>query len=1001
MRLAANWVSENLEVWGLDDAARPLPGDSLRESLGDIVRDPLVISAASDSTLSLAVPNDQLPQPIPSLRFGPADTADLLLALPERFPGALTASFRVWRELALLLTRLLACEAFFPATVGAADEIRVTWRPMLSVELLGELERFAESLPPGCTAHARSPGPASVIESFLTCVCDDLVRRTTRNDEFFVTVRAHAESGDDPGARWLWALLGPNPRMLGGMSESNRAILEQAQLWTSRLDVQGPGTSFGLGLRLEEPPPEADEVWTVRFRLHALDSDADPVDAEEVWAGASGSMGLLGRGIETRRTALRDELRRLGELNSALSEVCREPAPTKFHLSTEQVHQFISQEVPLLRASGFIVDVPKWADEATPRIGLIMDLAEPENSELEDEDPVLRGSRRGSSSPVAGDALGPDAILRFDWRVALGGQNLSKEEFARLVEEQKPLIRRNGSWVKVDLEESNRLRNFLNSSAGGTVTLAEAFAAAYGLGKRGFGAPVVGLSGSGWIANLLEQHPDIRASEVPQPEQFQGELRPYQLRGLRWLAFLDRIGIGACLADDMGLGKTIQLIGLLLHERSIHSKSPGPTLLFAPTSVVGNWEKELQRFAPSLRLLMHHGPARIRGENFVEAALQSDVVLTSYALAHRDLADLTRVNWHRVVLDEAQKIKNSASAAAGAIRAIPSRRRVAMTGTPIENHLSELWSIMDAINPGLLGSARDFREKFAVPIEKLTDQPRAEQLRSLIRPFVLRRVKTDPSIVSDLPEKLEMKVFCGLTPEQAAMYERITGEMLEQIDQASGIRRRGLILGVLTRLKQVCDHPLLLLKDDSPIDRRSGKCERLVEMLEEAAERGDSSLVFTQFREMGNVLESLLRSRLSVEILFLHGGTPGPRRQQMIERFQAGDGAARVFILSLRAGGLGLNLTAASHVFHFDRWWNPAVENQATDRAHRIGQTRKVQVHKFVTMGTVEERIDRMLTDKIRLAENIVGGGDEWLTDLSTSELREYLRLSEDAVGEY
>jgi SNF2 family DNA or RNA helicase len=464
----------------------------------------------------------------------------------------------------------------------------------------------------------------------------------------------------------------------------------------------------------------------------------------------------------------------------------------------------------------------------------------------------------------------------------------------------------------------------------------------------------------------------------------------------------------------MGLGKTIQFIALLLHEKEREpANAPHrPTLLFAPTSVVANWVREIERFAPSLKKLVHHGPDRLKGESFVKSAQNHDIILTSYALAHRDLEDLKRIAWHRIALDEAQKIKNPSAAATLAIRALIAPRHVALTGTPIENHLSELWSIMEVLNPGLLGPASEFRERFAVPIEKLADHERAGQLRKMIQPFILRRTKADPQIAGDLPEKMEAKVYCNLTPEQAALYERITAEMLGQIDAATGIRRRGLILAALTRLKQICDHPALVTKEIQSVERatapdiarlhaRSGKCERIVEMLEEVLEEGDAALVFTQYREMGHLLEGILSARLNVPIMFLHGGTPAKKRDEMIQRFQAPDSDVKIFLLSLRAGGLGLNLTAANHVFHFDRWWNPAVESQATDRAHRIGQTRKVQVHKFICVGTMEERIDKLLTDKIALADRVVSAGDDWLTNLSTSELRDYLALSREAVGEF
>jgi len=448
---------------------------------------------------------------------------------------------------------------------------------------------------------------------------------------------------------------------------------------------------------------------------------------------------------------------------------------------------------------------------------------------------------------------------------------------------------------------------------------------------------------------------------------------------------------------------TIQLIALMLHEREKRNGDPklGPTLLFAPTSVVGNWTKELARFAKPLKVLVHHGPERLHGEQFANAAAENDVVITSYALAHRDVEDLRRVAWHRIALDEAQKIKNPYAASTLAIRSLAAPHRVALTGTPIENRLSELWSIMEVLNPGLLGTASEFRDRFAMPIEKLVDHDRAGQLRKLIQPFILRRTKSDPLIAGDLPEKMEMKVYCNLSPEQAAMYQQITTQMLGQVDAADGIRRRALVLAALTRLKQVCDHPGLLTDKDGSVDGRSGKAERIVEMLEEVLEEGDSALVFTQFREMGHLLEQILARRLRTTVPFLHGGTPARQRDEMIENFQKPGEGPKIFLLSLRAGGLGLNLTNANHVFHFDRWWNPAVESQATDRAHRIGQTRKVQVHKFVCIGTVEERIDQLLTEKVALADRIVGSGDDWLTNLSTDDLRKTLELSASAVAEY
>jgi len=417
-------------------------------------------------------------------------------------------------------------------------------------------------------------------------------------------------------------------------------------------------------------------------------------------------------------------------------------------------------------------------------------------------------------------------------------------------------------------------------------------------------------------------------------------------------------------------------------------------------SLVGNWQRELARFAPNIKVMIHHGLERLAGRDFVEEVAKYHVVISTYGLTHRDFEHLAAVPWHRIVLDEAQNIKNPAAKQSAALRTLRAGHRIALTGTPVENRLSELWSILDFLNPGYLGTASDFRRRFAVPIERNHDDDRTQRLRALIRPFVLRRRKDDPNILPDLPDKMEMKVYCNLTREQAALYEAIVNEMLARVDIAGGIQRRGLILATLVKLKQVCNHPAHFLGDGSELPHRSGKCDRLTNMLEEVVAEGHRALVFTQFREMGNLLKKMLEEALDRPVLFLHGGTPMKGRDQLVQQFQDPAGESPVFLLSLKAGGLGLNLTAAKHVFHFDRWWNPAVENQATDRAHRIGQDKQVQVHKFICIGTLEERIDALIEHKRNIAENIVGSGEDWLTELSTDSLRDILTLSREAVSE-
>ncbi|HSJ55539.1 MAG TPA: DEAD/DEAH box helicase, partial [Anaerolineae bacterium] len=411
------------------------------------------------------------------------------------------------------------------------------------------------------------------------------------------------------------------------------------------------------------------------------------------------------------------------------------------------------------------------------------------------------------------------------------------------------------------------------------------------------------------------------------------------------------------------------------------------------TSVVGNWKREIERFAPNLRVMVHHGVDRASGEEFLAAAGEHDVVISTYGLVRRDVDDLGQVRWSDVILDEAQNIKNPHAKQTQAVRRLAAANRIALTGTPVENRLAELWSIMHFLNPGFLGSLAHFRSDLALPIERYGDEAATERLKGLVGPFILRRVKTDPAIIQDLPDKIEAKVYCSLTPEQATLYEAVVKESLLRVESSEGIERRGIVLGMLTRLKQVCNHPAQFLSDGSALAGRSGKLERLGEMLEEALSVGDRALVFTQFAEMGHMLRAHLQALFGVEVLYLHGGTPQKQRDKMVARFQEGGSAPPILLLSLKAGGTGLNLTAANHVFHFDRWWNPAVENQATDRAFRIGQTRDVQVFKFLCAGTLEERIDALIESKQALAESVVGAGEGWLTELGTDELRELLVL--------
>ncbi|HEX2186441.1 MAG TPA: DEAD/DEAH box helicase, partial [Chloroflexota bacterium] len=473
---------------------------------------------------------------------------------------------------------------------------------------------------------------------------------------------------------------------------------------------------------------------------------------------------------------------------------------------------------------------------------------------------------------------------------------------------------------------------------------------------------------------LARLHDQSAFAPIADPPALRGTLRDYQKRGVAWLQYLEQLGLNPCLADDMGLGKTLEVIARLLTEREAAADVP-PTLVIAPTSVLGNWRKELERFAPQLRTLVHQGSARSKDQQaFAAACRASDVVLTSFALARMDEKLLRGVAWRRVVVDEAQNIKNPQAAQTRAILKLAAPHRLALTGTPVENRLRDLWSIFNFLNPGYLGKEAQFRKAFEVPIHKDHDPARAATLKQLVAPFILRRVKTDRRIIDDLPDKLEQTMYCTLTPEQASLYEAVVTDVAAQLEEAAGIQRKGLILSTLLRLKQICNHPAQYLQDGSAFTaERSHKLQRLGEMVDEVLASGESALVFTQFAEIGAALERSLAHTRHCTTYYLHGGTSAARRDRMVAEFQDPETDPAVFILSLRAGGVGLNLTKANHVFHFDRWWNPAVEAQATDRAFRIGQRRKVFVHTFVALGTVEERIDAMIADKQRLSSLVVG----------------------------
>ncbi|MBI5303750.1 MAG: DEAD/DEAH box helicase [Chloroflexi bacterium] len=898
---------------------------------------------------------------------------------------------RYWQVVAKFAFELLARQRIKPTLEKRNAQFLARWQPL--VDEPSEQERLTRlttygALPPICRAifrddkHAKrdAPAPRDLLDNFLATTMDAFARANLDWGRYLPD--AHKNIAE----AWLDAL-GNETSIVEESTANLNAFYEQYRAWAEPIGT-AHGDTFRICFRLDPPetanaegivtPKASARNWAVRYLLQANDDPSLLVPADAVWRERGNALKFLNRKFDAPQEHLLAGLGLASKMFAPIEASLRTARPEACALNVEQAYTFIRETAMLLQSSGFGVLIPGISSKLGVRVNL--------------------KSKKQSPQQKGGVAsLTFDSVIQYDWQLALGGETLSREEFERLANLKVPLVQVRGQWVEIRPEQIEQAIKFWEKQKSTSeMSLQDALRLALSLEptKTNVGLPVTGVAAEGWIAELLEQlGRGEKLATIAAPGSFRGTLRHYQTAGLSWLAFLRQWELGACLADDMGLGKTPTTIAFLLAER-VQRDQTKPALVICPTSVVSNWERELSRFAPDLRVHIHHGATRKKTE-LAQHAAQADVVLSSYALLHRDVEQLAQVAWSDVILDEAQNIKNPTTKQAQAARKIGANAewRAALTGTPVENRLTELWSIFQFLNPDFLGSQNDFYNRFAKPIERTNDANATKRLKSLVSPFILRRVKTDPNVISDLPQKNEMKVFCNLTKEQATLYEAVVRDSLKRIEEAEGINRRGIVLATLMKLKQVCNHPAQFLGDGSALVGRSGKLARLSEMLDEVRAVKDRALIFTQFAEMGTLLKAYLQETFGDEVLFLHGGVPAKARTKMIERFQDDPNGPLIFILSIKAGGTGLNLMRANHVFHFDRWWNPAVENQATDRAFRIGQTKNVQVHKYLCAGTFEEKIDAMIERKKVLAESIVGTSEAWITEMTTEQLRELFVL--------
>ncbi|MEV7556512.1 DEAD/DEAH box helicase [Streptomyces sp. NPDC089795] len=919
-----------------------------------------------------------------------ADTAttgtDTSAAEADALPtGAEAAAF--WGAAALLALRFAARGRLLPGLSTAGHD---AWRigPLDAADL-DEIRGLAAAMPPA--AHCvplnvdgppRLPAPEPLLRAFLDAVADTLPR-------------SHAA-----------------PAAAGGPSYADRPPRLHPELrgWVAEVAAaHDAGVRISLRVELDrfpDPgavhPPEAAPVFRAVLQLHSLADAALVADAADVWAGSGATAAAFPPGA--RMDALR-ALRRAARLWPSLDPLLGAAVPDRVELADEEVTELLGEAGAALGADGVQVHWPR---------GLLRDLS---------ARAVLGSADDTAASTRPSGLLSPGALLSFSWRHALGDQgDLTRAELDHLAESKRPLVRLRDRWVLVDPAEARRARARQDRK----IAAAEALAAVL-TGSAEIHGKRVDVAATGPLEGLrarLTADPQEDPAAVGAPPELRATLRDYQLRGLRWLARMTSLGLGACLADDMGLGKTVTLIALHLHRnRPTDPTTAGPTLVVCPASLLGNWQREIEKFAPGTPVRRFHGPGRSLAEltgltdlpDPTDATdptdptdLRRGFVLTTYGTMRLDAPELAAVRWGMVVADEAQHVKNPRSSTAKALRTIPAPARVALTGTPVENDLSELWAVLDWTTPGILGRLGTFRSRYADPVESGRDPQAAARLGALVRPFLLRREKSDPGIAPELPPKTETDHTVALSPEQTSLYEAVVRETLAAISESDGMERRGLVVKLLTSLKQICNHPAHYLREHDPTVRgakgsggsaaaRSGKLELLDELLDTILAEGGSVLVFTQYVAMARLIERHLRAR-GIGSQLLHGGTPVPRREELVDRFQAGE--VPVFLLSLKAAGTGLNLTRAGHVIHFDRWWNPAVEEQATDRAYRIGQTQPVQVHRIIAEGTVEDRIAQLLTRKRALADAVLAGGEGALTELTDAELAELVALRPTTRGE-
>jgi hypothetical protein len=940
------------------------------------------VSYGELSRLALELP-DGGQRPVPSVRLDPYGAAVWLSDTPDG--DELSPSLAWFAALTRFAVEVVRSGRVAPEVADEGPFTVARWRPALSDSETDAL-RHAAAVAPAICRNGSEAGTEAIVAALV-----DGFGRAVLHSRGWKPALGRQRSADVQAVRAVFAALAkPDPVVRTGTDEFHTAVAELEQALARHRRQLGGEPVVRPRVRLTLPD-DARDPWLVELELVDEANPGRWCRAADVWSADARATDLAGTAAHLG--VLADEVRALAAAITdvpGLDDVAAAAEPAGAELDLETAAEFLDIAPHVLAERQIELIGPEHLVRANVRV---------------------RGTARAAPADDRQSRFGKEALVA--WSAVIDDTPISVADLARAEAAGVSLMRTGHRWVRIDPAGLRRARELLDEHLArdervGAVALLQLASGESPDGETAIelvtdgppdGEPI-GAAYPEWVAALLAGLPDERIDEAKESPEFQGELRHYQRRGLAWMQFLAELGLGGCLADDMGLGKTATTLAHLVER-------PGPHLVVCPLSVVHNWESEARRFTPGMRTMVHHGSGRqtstdgmLSGFGLGQPNGPADLVITTYGLLPRDLDALAAIQWNNVVLDEAQMVKNATTKAARAVRRLPATQKLALTGTPVENRLSELWAILDAVNPGLLGSATRFRERYASPIERLQDPDAAARLRTLTAPFVLRRTKADRHLLPDLPDKIEQIAYAQLTREQATLYQHVVDQLLLDAKQLDGMARRGRVLAAITRLKQICNHPAHALKDGSRLEGRSGKLNRFDELITELLDTSlgyghERALVFTQFREMGDLLQRHLHARYGLDAAFLHGGVSRGGRDRMVAEFQTGVGAP-LLLVSLKAGGTGLNLTAASQVIHYDRWWNPAVEDQATDRAWRLGQQRTVNVHKLVCQGTVEERIGQVIDDKRALADAVIGTGEGWISELATDELAELVRLDAD-----